>query len=47
MNVTCIKWELIKWAANCSAVIVAAVYIKMICIIEPLHYWRNLETYSV
>ena len=37
MNLTYIKWNLIEWTANCFTVIVAAVYIKMIRIIETLH----------
>ena len=44
MNFTYIKWDLIQWTANCFTVIAAAVYIKMICTIETLHYWRKLET---
>ena len=32
------------WTVNCFTVITAAVYIKVICIIATLHYWRNLET---
>ena len=39
-----IKWHLIQWTANYFTVITGAVYINMICIIETLHYWRNLET---
>ena len=44
MNLTYIKWDLIQLTANCLTVIVAAVYIKVICIIkmicinETLHY---------
>ena len=44
MNITCINWDLRQWTANCFTVIVAAVNIKMTCIIETLYYWRNLET---
>ena len=44
MNLAYIKWDLVQWTANCFTAITAAVYIKMICIIEALHYWRNLET---
>ena len=38
MNLTYIKWDLIQQTANCFTVIAAAVYVKMICIIEPLYY---------
>ena len=39
MNLTYIKWDLIQGTGNCLTVIAtAAVYIKMICIIETLHY---------
>ena len=44
MNLTYIKWDLIQWTGNCFTVIIAAVCIKMVCIIETLHYWKNLET---
>ena len=44
INLAYIKWDLVQWTANCFTAITAAVYIKMICIIEALHYWRNLET---
>ena len=44
MNLTYIKSDLIQWTANYFTVITAAVYIKMICIIETLNHWRNLET---
>ena len=47
-NLTYIKWHLILWiqqTGNCFTSIPAAVYIKMICIIEALHYRRNLETH--
>ena len=44
MNLTYIKWDLIQWTANFFTVTTAAVYIKMICIIQTLHYSRNLET---
>ena len=47
MNLTYIKWDLIQWTGNCFNVIAAAVYIRIICIIETLHYWRNLETLLV
>ena len=47
MNLTYIKWVLIQWTANYFTVVNAAVYIKMIGIIETLHYWRNLGTYLV
>ena len=41
MNLTYIKSDLIQWTASCFTVITTVVYIKMICIIETLHYWRN------
>ena len=44
MNLTYIEWDLIQWTANCFTVIATAVYIKMVCIIETLHYSGNLET---
>ena len=44
MNLNYIKWDLMQWTANCFTGITAAVYIKIIYIIETLHYWRNLET---
>ena len=44
MNLTYIKWDLIQCNANCFTVIALAVYIQMICIVETLHYLRNLET---
>ena len=43
MNLTYIKWDLIQWTANCFTVTAAAVYIKMTCITETLHYWRHFE----
>ena len=44
MNLTYIKQDFIQWTGNRFTVIIATVYIKMICITETLHYWRNLET---
>ena len=38
-------WDLKQWTANCFTVITAALYIKMVCIRELLHHWRNLETH--
>ena len=43
INLTYTKWDLMQWTDNCFTIITAAVYIKMICVIETLHYWRNLE----
>ena len=43
INLTYITWTLVQWTPN-YFVITAAVYIKMICIIENLHYRRNPET---
>ena len=37
-NLTYIKWDLIQRTVSCFNVIVAAVYIKMICFIETLNY---------
>ena len=47
MNLTFIKSDLIQWTANYFALILAVVFIKTICIIEILYYWRNLETLLV
>ena len=47
MNLTYIKWDLIESTAKYSTVFIAAVYIKMTCIIETLNYSRNLEKPSV
>ena len=44
MNLTYIKWNLTRWTVNHFTAITAAAYIKLICIIETLYYWRNLET---
>ena len=37
MNLTYIKWNFIQRTGNCFTFVIAAVYIKMICIIETLH----------
>ena len=44
VHLTYIKWDFIQQTGNCFTVIIAAVYIKTFCIIETLHYSRNLET---
>ena len=44
MNHTYIKCDLIQWTANCFTIISTAACIKMICHIETLHNWRNLNT---
>lgn len=39
-----IKWDSVEWTANFVAVITTPVYMKIISILETLHYLRNLET---
>lgn len=41
MNFTYIKWDLVQCPANFSA-ITTAVYIKMICILETLHFTKEI-----
>ena len=41
INLAYIKRILIQWTANCFTFNVNTVYIKIICIIETLYYWKK------
>ena len=46
MNLTYINFDMMQWTVNCFTVIVATIYIKIICNIETF-YFKSWNVFSV